>query len=67
MFRACRATMYAAGEPLLARAQEAGAVRADASFDDVLRLVSGLTSAAFTDDAQRTRVLTIALDGLRPR
>jgi AcrR family transcriptional regulator len=65
MFRACRATMYAAGEPLLARAQEAGEVRTDATFDDVLRLVSGITSAAFVDNEQRTRVLMFALDGLR--
>jgi len=67
MFRACRATMYSAGEPLLARAQQAGEVRADATFDDVLRMVSGLTSAGFVDDAQRDRVLTYALDGLRAR
>ena len=65
MFRSCRAVMYQAGEPLLARAQAAGEVRADTSFDDVLRLVSGLTSAAFVDDAQRDRVLALALDGLR--
>ena len=67
MFRACRATMYAAGEPLLARAQQAGEVRAEASFDDVVRLVSGLMSAAFVDDDQRDRVLTFALDGIRNR
>jgi AcrR family transcriptional regulator len=65
MFRSCRVTMYAAGEPLLARAQASGDVRDDASFDDVLRLVSGLTSATFVDDQQRDRVLAFALDGLR--
>jgi AcrR family transcriptional regulator len=65
MFRSCRETMYAAGEPLLRRAQESGDVRPDASIDDILRLVSGLTSAAYVDDAQRARVLAIALDGLR--
>jgi AcrR family transcriptional regulator len=65
MFRASRESMYAAGEPLLARAQQAGEVRADATFDDVLRMVSGLTSAGFVDDAQRDRVLSYALDGLR--
>ncbi|MFI5933062.1 TetR/AcrR family transcriptional regulator [Actinoplanes sp. NPDC051494] len=67
MFRSCRAAMYAAGEPLMARAQEAGEVRADVAFDDVLRLVSGLTSAAFVDDGQRDRVLALALDGLRTK
>jgi hypothetical protein len=65
MFRSCRSTMYAAAEPLLARAQQAGEVRADATLDDVLRLVSGLTSAGFVDDTQRARVLRFALDGLR--
>lgn len=65
MFRSCRATMYEAGEPLFARAQQAGEVRTDASFDDLLRLVAGLTSGTYVDDAQRDRVLGIALSGLR--
>ncbi|WP_310368212.1 TetR/AcrR family transcriptional regulator [Catenuloplanes atrovinosus] len=66
MFLSCRADMYAAGRPLFARAQEAGAVRPDTSFDDVLRMVSGITAGAYTDDAQRDRVLAMALDGVRP-
>ncbi len=65
MFRSCREAMYEAGEPLFRRAQEAGEVRTDASFDDLLRLVSGLTSAAFVDDAQRDRVLGFALSGVK--
>ncbi|MEU8813521.1 TetR/AcrR family transcriptional regulator [Actinoplanes sp. NPDC048796] len=65
MFRSCRATMYAAGEPLFTRAQEAGEVRPDASFDDVLRMISGLTGGAFVDDAQRDRVFGFALSGIR--
>jgi AcrR family transcriptional regulator len=65
MIRSCRQTMYTAGEPLLARAQEAGEVRPDAGFDDVLRLVNGIASAGFVDEAQRARVLSFALDGLR--
>ena len=32
LFKACRASMFAAGEPLLKRAQEAGAVRPDVEF-----------------------------------
>ncbi|MDN3359642.1 TetR/AcrR family transcriptional regulator [Actinomadura sp. DC4] len=67
MFRSCRAAMYAAGEPLLTRAQEAGEAREDASFDDVLRMVTGITSAGFIDGEQRERVLSIALDGVRVR
>jgi len=66
-FRAAREAMYAAGTPLFERAQEAGEARKDVSFDDLLRMVSGLTGAAFVDDAQRDRVLQIALDGVRAR
>ncbi len=67
MFRQCRSEIYRVGEPLLARAQDAGAVRADVTFDDTLRMISGLTAAGFVDAAQRDRVLGIALDGLRRR
>ncbi|HWS34611.1 MAG TPA: hypothetical protein VN408_17960 [Actinoplanes sp.] len=67
MFGSCRAVMYGAGQPLFDRAKEAGEIRPDAAFDDVLRMVSGLTAATFVDDAQRERVLTFALDGLRGR
>jgi hypothetical protein len=67
MFRTCRTAMYEAGEPLLERAQKAGVVRTDASFDDLLRLVTGITSAGFVDEAQRARVLAFALDGIRSR
>ncbi|MFU8872604.1 TetR/AcrR family transcriptional regulator [Micromonospora sp. SL4-19] len=65
VFRSCRTEIYAAGEPLLRRAQEAGVARPDASFDDVVRLISGITAYQFPDPAQRDRVLAIALDGLR--
>ncbi|WBQ06813.1 TetR/AcrR family transcriptional regulator [Kribbella sp. CA-293567] len=67
MFRTAREAMYDAGRPLFDQAQQAGAIRPDTSFDDVLRMVSGLTAAGFVDEAQRTRVLKLALDGLRPR
>jgi AcrR family transcriptional regulator len=67
MFRTARQAMYDAGQPLFDQAQSSGAIRPDTNFDDVLRMVSGLTAAGFVDEAQRTRVLTLALDGLRPR
>lgn len=67
VFGQCRQAMFANGEPLLRRAQEAGAVRTDVSFEDVLRMVSGITLATFTDQGQMERVLDIALDGLRVR
>jgi AcrR family transcriptional regulator len=66
-FRAAREAMYAAGTPLFERAQAAGEARKDVSFDDLLRMVSGLTAAGFVDDAQRERVLAIALEGVRDR
>jgi AcrR family transcriptional regulator len=57
----------AAGEPLLRRAQDSGEARPDSSFDDVLRLVGGVTMYPFADPAQLERVLTMALDGIRVR
>ncbi|WP_371483757.1 TetR/AcrR family transcriptional regulator [Kitasatospora sp. NBC_00315] len=65
VFLACRQSMYDAAEPLLSRAQESGEVRQDMSVDDLLRLVSGISSVAFPDEEQRDRVLGIALDGVR--
>jgi len=67
VFLTCRISMFEAGRPLLERAQRAGVVRADLELDDLLRLVAGITATSFTDDAQRDRVLEIALDGIRPR
>ncbi|MFD4527728.1 TetR/AcrR family transcriptional regulator [Streptomyces sp. NPDC058470] len=65
IFLACRDSMYAAGGPLFERAQQAGQARTDIAFDDVLRMVAGITSTNFLDDAQRDRVLSVALDGVR--
>ncbi|MEU6283263.1 helix-turn-helix domain-containing protein [Streptomyces sp. NPDC047028] len=65
IFMACRDSMYGAGGPLLERAQKAGVARTDMDFGDLLRMVAGITATAFEDDAQRDRVLAIALDGVR--
>ncbi|MET7594374.1 TetR/AcrR family transcriptional regulator [Streptomyces sp. NPDC004082] len=62
---ACRDSMYQAGGPLFTRAQQAGEARADIDFDDLLRMVAGITATNFLDDAQRDRVLAVALDGVR--
>ncbi|MEU2429185.1 helix-turn-helix domain-containing protein [Streptomyces sp. NPDC007861] len=67
IFLTCRESMFQAGGPLLDRAQEAGEARADMSFDDLLRMVAGITATTFLDDAQRDRVLAVALDGVRAR
>ena len=50
---------------VLKRAQEAGDVRPDATFDDIFRMVIGMTMVAFIEDGQRERVLDMAFDGLR--
>ncbi|MDN3264686.1 helix-turn-helix domain-containing protein [Streptomyces sp. CSDS2] len=65
IFQTCRDSMFAAGGPLLERAQRAGAARTDMDFGDLLRLVAGITATNFEDAAQRDRVLAIALDGVR--
>src|SRR4051812_29662314 len=57
MFAACRAAMFEASEPLFKRAQEAGAIRADVGFDDVLRMISGIVGSKYQSDEQRDRVL----------
>lgn len=65
VFLACRDSMYAAGGPLFERAQKAGVAREDMDFGDLLRMVAGITATTFTDDTQRDRVLSVALDGVR--
>jgi AcrR family transcriptional regulator len=65
MFATCRDIIHTAGRPLLERAQAAGLARTDVSFDDVLFLVNGISGTNFVADAQRERVLTMALDGIR--
>jgi hypothetical protein len=67
LMRGAREAIYTAVEPLLTRAQRAGAARGDVTGDDLLRLISGLTAGGYVDDAQRERVLAIALDGVRAR
>ena len=67
LFKQCRGALYQAGEPLLARAQEAGVVRADVEFPDVLQMVVGITKIPATEPGQVERVLGVALDGLRYR
>jgi AcrR family transcriptional regulator len=63
-FRACRDALYATGEPLLARAQQAGRARAEVTIDDVLRFFLGVTSAPVSSRRQRDRFLAMAVAGL---
>jgi hypothetical protein len=58
--------MLSAGEPLLSRAQQAGAVDPDITISDVVKLVSGVAAVASYDSpAQRERVLNLAINAIR--
>ncbi|MFE9193269.1 TetR/AcrR family transcriptional regulator [Micromonospora sp. NPDC007208] len=64
-FQACRRAMREAGSPLLERAQRARVARPEPSIDDILRMISGVSTVSYVDDAQRDRVLGLTIDGLR--
>jgi AcrR family transcriptional regulator len=64
LFKECRAGLFAAGEPLLKRAQDAGVVRPDVEFSQVMHMVVGITKIP-ADRGQIEHMLRIALDGLR--
>ena len=65
LFQVCRTSLYAAGEPLLTRAQEAGVVRPDVEFAEVMQMVIGIAKIPASDPGQTEHILRIALDGLR--
>jgi AcrR family transcriptional regulator len=67
LFQECRRTVFAAGEPLLERAQDVGVVRPDVEFSDVLQMLAGISRMPANDADQVKHVVRIALDGLRYR
>ncbi len=67
LFKASRASLFAAGQPLLARAQEAGVVRQDVTIAEVIQMVVSIGKIPAADPSQTERILRIALDGLRYR
>ena len=67
LFKTCRASLFAAGEPLLKRAQEDGVVRADVEFAEVMQMLMGIAKIPSEDPAQIRHILRVALDGLRYR
>jgi len=67
LFQTCRTSLYAAGEPLLKNAQEAGLVRQDVAIGDVIQMVVGIAKMPTSDPKQNEHILRIALDGLRYR
>jgi AcrR family transcriptional regulator len=66
-FQGCRADIFAAGEPILKRAQEGGVVRSDTDFAELIQLIGGIAKIEETAPGQRDHILDIALDGLRHR
>ena len=67
VFQSCRADLFRAGEPVVHRAQEAGVVRSDTNFAEVIQLIGGIAKIEETAAGQREHILDIALDGLRQR
>jgi AcrR family transcriptional regulator len=65
LFRTCRDSLFAAGEPLLARAQDAGVVRSDVTIAEVIQMVMGIAKLPAGDPRQIENILRVALDGLR--
>jgi AcrR family transcriptional regulator len=65
LFQVCRESLFSAGEPLLTRAQAAGAVRGDVTIADVIQMVVGIGKIPASDPAQTEHLLRVALDGLR--
>jgi AcrR family transcriptional regulator len=67
LFQVCRSSLWAAGEPLLKRAQEAGVVRPDVTVGEVIQMVVGIAKIPASNPEQKEHILRIALDGLRYR
>jgi AcrR family transcriptional regulator len=65
-FKGCAGVVYAAGEPLLSRAQDAGVVRDDVDINDVTKMVMAIANLRSGPADQIERLVGIALDGLRP-
>jgi AcrR family transcriptional regulator len=67
LFQVCRASLFEAGEPLLKRAQDAGAVRPDVTIAEVIQMVVGIAKIPTSEPEQTEHIMRVALDGLRYR
>jgi AcrR family transcriptional regulator len=65
LFKTCRASLMTSGQPLLERAQQAQAVRADTNLWDIIQMVGGIAKIPGAEPQQIEHILAIALDGLR--
>jgi len=66
-FAWCRGTLHEAGEALIANARRAGAIRPDVTATDLLRLGHGLGIASQNTPDIADHLVSVLLDGLRPR
>lgn len=67
MVSSCSQVIRGTAARLLERAQQAGTVRSDLTASDVMMLVHGVTAATERTPDQAGRLLSLMLDGLRPR
>jgi AcrR family transcriptional regulator len=67
LFKTCRASLVAAGQPVLERAQLAQAVRLDTDLWEIIQIVGGIAKIPAAEPEQIEHILQIALDGLRYR
>jgi AcrR family transcriptional regulator len=67
LFKTCRVSLFAAGEPLLERAQKAGVARSDVCIGDVIQMVIGISKLQTNTPGQVEHLVRVALDGLRYR
>jgi len=67
LFQSCRAGLFAAGEPLLQRAQQARVVRSDTNLTEVIQMIGGIAKIPAAEPGQIDHILDMALDGLRYR
>ena len=67
VFQRSRVAIFAVGEPLLHRAQEAQEVRTDTDLAEVMKLAGGIAKIPASGAAEIGHILEIALDGLRYR
>jgi AcrR family transcriptional regulator len=67
LFQSCRTALFTTAEPLLARAQEAQAVRPDTNLSEIIQMVGGIAKIPAAEPEQIEHILDVALDGLRYR
>jgi AcrR family transcriptional regulator len=67
LFKTCRESLVTAGEPVLDRAQRAGAVRPDTDLWEIIQIVGSIAKIPAVEPDQIEHILQIALDGLRYR